>query len=209
MGVLFRYFVGDWRLFAFYDWEVGIHGTGRADPDIVEWSPADGLSPICDTQLRDQAPALGRWHLNRRWRAGDARLFTLMVDGSAVALGTVQMWRVWRRELGWLINPGMALGPYWTAPDYRGRGFYGRLLLHTVHVLAREGVDRMYVWAATNHVASRKGIERAGFRPRGCVGIRRRFCRLSCRVQMMPELPATVLPPVPKTAGREDDQHDG
>lgn len=101
-----------------------------------------------------------------RMRRGRARLLCLSADGRTLAAyGWLQDWRSFRRRFGALAPDGTMLGPYWTAPAERGRGWYGRLLARS---LALCPPDRpALIYAAPENAASRRGIAKAGFRPLG------------------------------------------
>jgi GNAT superfamily N-acetyltransferase len=101
-----------------------------------------------------------------RLRREEARLLCLSEDGLHLdAYGWIQDWRPFRRRFGALAQTGTMLGPYWTAPEARGRGLYGRLLAHSLSLCDR---DRpILIGTSPENKPSQRGIEKAGFKPRG------------------------------------------
>ena len=92
----------------------------------------------------------------------------LIVDNSTlVAYGWIQDWSLFRRQFRWLTDDGVCLGPYWTHPDCRGRGLYGRMLRHSLAITRERHFGRAFIWADADNTASRRGIEKAGFEPLG------------------------------------------
>jgi len=193
MSKLVKYVFGDQTALAFYEWDVKRQGAGQRDEDVVEWDRLDPLPLLVQRQFRGDGHFLSAWRMARLRHRGLIRLFSCMVDGHPACFGVMQGWSLHRRYCMWLRSPGWVLGPFWTEPEYRGRGLYVRLLRHIVHICATEGIERMYIWAAPRNVPSRKGIERAGFQPRGCVCLHRLCCRLISRMRALEDEPATVL----------------
>lgn len=70
------------------------------------------------------------------------------------------------------IRPGwVLLSHFVTVPAYRGKGLYPALLAHIVRTMAAAGAPGFLIDCADWNVASRRGIERAGFVPigSGCI----------------------------------------
>jgi GNAT superfamily N-acetyltransferase len=164
-----------------------------ADDAVVEWRAPEPLPPAVHEQLFGGGDRVFAWRQLALWRAGRIRCFSLLMDGRPAAFGVIREWRLHRREYAWLGRPGPILGPAWTDPEHRGKGLHRRLLLHRLHAAATSGAERAYTAAALGNLVSRRNIERLGFRPRGCVAIRRACFRLIVRVRPLDE-PASVLP---------------
>lgn len=115
--------------------------------------------------------------LRCRMRRGLARLMVLLDDhGELAAHGWIQSWRPFRRRLACLGSRGRMLGPYVTQPAHRGRGLYHFLLRESV-ALAEPG-EPLYIYAETWNEASLRGIQKAGFRARMDLRLRRFLCLL-------------------------------
>ncbi len=98
--------------------------------------------------------------------------FVAIRDGGRIsATGTIRAWKTHQRRLKWMGNPGAILGPYWTRPEDRGKGLYPKLLLASVTISGQKGYRYAYVFAHVDNVASRRGIEKAGFQAMGCYEI--------------------------------------
>ncbi len=97
-----------------------------------------------------------------RLKRGEAKLLCYFEEGHRLdAYGWVQDWRPFRRKFGSLAENGTMLGPYWTAPEARGRGLYGRLLSHSLALCLQDGPALIYT--SSGNLASQRGIEKAGF----------------------------------------------
>lgn len=56
------------------------------------------------------------------------------------------------------------IGNCWTHPDARGQGVYPFALRHVLQALPDRGIDRVLIETDVSNTASRRGIEKAGFR---------------------------------------------
>ncbi len=56
----------------------------------------------------------------------------------------------------------LILGPYWTSPDYRGKGLYGRLLMHSLALIDKK--RHILISTRDDNFPSQRGIEKAGFK---------------------------------------------
>ena len=106
---------------------------------------------------------VGYFVMRRRLKRGDARLLCLMEQGKLCAYGWIQRWRPFRRRLAWLADDGIVLGPYWTAPSQRGKGFYGLLLGHSIALCPERYRKPLLIFARPDNKPSLRGIEKAGF----------------------------------------------
>lgn len=95
-------------------------------------------------------------------------MLSLVERGELVGYGWLQRWASVRHEFWWLADDGICLGPYWTHPEHRGRGVYGRMLRHSLHVAwTRFPGTPLYIWARAENAPSIRGIQATGFRALG------------------------------------------
>lgn len=134
------------------------------DPLIDAWD-ADRPPPAEVRRLfRRYAGLRGEFVMLGRLRRAGAIMLSAVESGDLVGYGWLQRWPSVRREFWWLAPDGICLGPYWTHPERRGQGIYGRFLRHSLFE-CRERFPklRLYIWARTGNAASIRGIEAAGF----------------------------------------------
>ena len=159
---LLRRFVLDRRRIGFYGWDPR-QGSGAADPQVRVYERWQDIPRHFRTVA---VPSPWTDAMFYRMKRGRAKLLCLSEDGRRLqAYGWVQDWSPFRRRYGAVAREGTMLGFYWTAPEERGRGLYGRLLAHSLTVcdLGRP----VLIAASPQNRASRRGIEKAGFRPLG------------------------------------------
>lgn len=102
------------------------------------------------------------WILIHRQRLGQARLLCLAdPEAKLQAWGWIQSWKPFSRKFSMIADDAVMLGPYWTAPEHRGKGLYGRLLKHSVH-LCQNG-KAILIATPPDNLASQKAITKAGF----------------------------------------------
>lgn len=102
------------------------------------------------------------WRLQR----GQATLLCYSDDGDTLqAYGWIQAWKPLRRKFSMLAKDGIMLGPYWTAPEHRGKGLYGKLLDRSF-ALCR-GKTPVFGCTAPENAPSQRGVAKAGFEPLG------------------------------------------
>ena len=159
---LARRLVYDKRRYLFYRYDAQ-QGSGKEDSCITVYdSWKECPAPFRRLALRSRLLNVMYYRLQR----GDARLLCYTEDGDKLqAYGWIQDWRPFRRKFGMLASEGTMLGPYWSAPEDRGRGLYGRLLEHSLHLSSK--TQPILVYTSPDNTASQKGILRAGFRPIG------------------------------------------
>lgn len=146
----------------------------------------DAASPPPATVRARYAACVGRlsaWLMFRRLRRHGAVMLALVGDDGLIAYGWIQTWKPLRRQLWWLADDAICLGPYWTHPDHRGRGIYGRLLDHSLDECDRRGFDEVYVWADHDNRSSLRAIEKAGFQPVGTYRVTTRLLGMVRRHQ--------------------------
>ena len=97
-----------------------------------------------------------------RLKSGDAQLLCYSEDGETLqAIGWVQSWVPFRRKFKEIADDGAMLGPNWTAPEHRGKGILGKLLLHSIFLCPKN--KPVLVYTAPDNIASQRGIEKVGF----------------------------------------------
>ncbi len=119
---------------------------------------------------------MGREVPSLPWR----RLLYLAEGGRFLAYGWIRAWDPFPRRLRWLAPRGTILGDFWTAPESRGRGLYGRLLKHCLAIREDGREAAVIVYAATWNRQSLRGLEKAGFVRLGKYEIVSRFFGLVC-----------------------------
>lgn len=146
------------RRYLFYGYQPA-QGAGHVDPDVRVYADWNEVPPRF---LKIAAAAPWRNAMYYRMKRGQARLLCCSADGERLAaFGWVQDWKPFRRRFGAIAQEGTMLGFYWTDPELRGRGLYGRLLAHSLAVCAK---DRpVVICVSPDNPASRRGIEKAGF----------------------------------------------
>ncbi|MEP0848327.1 MAG: GNAT family N-acetyltransferase [Phycisphaerae bacterium] len=143
------------------------HVAGERDPDVRSY---DEHSPPDADLVRMLHRHMG-WLGGRRmlWylRHGVAVLVAATSDKDLIAYGWLLKWQLVEREFWWLADDGVCMGPFWTNPLYRRRGWYRRLLLHSLAELRERFARPPYIWARSDNTASIRVIESVGFRPLG------------------------------------------
>ncbi len=105
-----------------------------------------------------------RFFLNplfHRIKSKNAKLLCIYDQKDLIAYGWIQNWKPFKRKYGWLYKNATMLGPYWTNPDYRGKGIYGRLISHSIAISDKN--LPLIIYTSPQNVSSQKGIEKAGF----------------------------------------------
>lgn len=162
LSKLFRRLVHEKRSCLFYSYDLE-RGAGRADPCVKVYG---AWADIPKDFRKIVVPAPWRNAMYYRLGRGEARLLCLSEDGQRLAAyGWIQDWRPFRRKFGALARSGTMLGPYWTSPEARGRGLYGRLLGHSLSLCSTK--QPVLIYTSPENAASRRGIEKAGFHPLG------------------------------------------
>ncbi len=134
-------------------------GTGRRGSSIDLYrSPGEIPMSFRRTILPHRFLNVMFYRLARR----KARVMCLTGDGGTLqGYGWLQEWGPFRRRFNADERAGTMFGPFWTAPEYRRQGVYGRLLQHGVFLCASDGP--LFIYASPDNYASRRGIEAAGF----------------------------------------------
>lgn len=182
-------------------------GAGREDAAVSCYDARNPPPPAIADQVDGAQGLLGRLLMRRRLRQGGARLLCLQEDEKVLAFGWIQQWRYFRRQYAWLTDRGICLGFFWTAPEARGRGLYGRLMAHAIALCPRREELPLLIWTHPDNRPSLRGIEKAGFLRLGTYQISRYFFGLgnSHRIIQQDHELAECGRPASPTA----DAHDG
>ncbi len=138
-------------------------GRGQADPAVSVYQT------YAEIPHRFRGVLVGSRFTNimyYRLQSGRAKVLAYSEDGVTLqAYGWIQSWAPFKRRFKVFAEDGWVLGPYWTSPDYRRRGLYGRLLRHSLYMLPADTAALIY--AAPGNTTSRRGITSAGFESLG------------------------------------------
>jgi GNAT superfamily N-acetyltransferase len=99
----------------------------------------------------------------RRIKKGQASVICLIYHADLIAYGWIQSWKPFRRRFASLSDDAIMLGPYWTKPEFRGKGIYKRLLKHSMS-LNREREKNLLIFAQPENHSSIAGIRSVGFK---------------------------------------------
>ncbi len=97
------------------------------------------------------------------------KLHTILVDGRLAGWGWSyrpqgpELIDVTQTKLEFAPN-SVSLYDFYTIPEFRGRRLYQALLTEIMRTRFAEGAERAYIMVQDTNVASRKAIERVGFR---------------------------------------------
>jgi len=151
------------RTYLFYRYSKGRQGEGEPHEAVRVYAAYRDI-PVTFRQV-----VLPRRYLNvmyYRLQRGLAKLLCYSEDGRRLqAYGWVQAWQPFRRRFRMVAERATMLGPYWTAPDERGKGIYVRLLRHSLYISPKDAP--VLVCTSPHNVPSQRGIEKAGFEPVG------------------------------------------
>jgi len=179
---IYRFLWGHSTFLALYRYDRVQQGAGYIDPVIQCYDGRDPMPDLVTKVLIKQSGNLSYRLLRRRTRQYGGFLLVLIQADVLIAYGWIQSWQPFKREYKWLGREWVCLGPYWTSPDYRGRGLYGRLLQHSIAECFARGWFKAYIWANINNTPSIRGIEKAEFVPVGSYKVSRYLSKLICSV---------------------------
>ena len=138
-------------------------------PTPPSWNPGERLHIFDAGNLNDMPDALqtllGGEHAEEYLRGVRRRdlLFSLEADGQFVHYGFILFDAKQLRILGQQQNLPLIANCY-TVPSYRGNGCYPRTLRAVLHHLGTFELERALIETHPENIASRRGIEKAGFR---------------------------------------------
>jgi len=75
--------------------------------------------------------------------------------------GWIQDWQAFQYRFGTIANWATMLGYYWITPEARGRGYYSRLLEHSIAISSKE--FPILIYTSKDNELSQKSIEKVGF----------------------------------------------
>lgn len=131
---------------------------GRIDPEVKVYSEFRDVPQFIVKKLFD-FPIINS--LFYRIKSHKAKLLCIYDANTLIAYGWIQNWKPFKQKFGWLTKNGTMLGPYWTHPQYRGKGYYGRLLKHSIAV-SNEDLP-LVIYTSPENMNSQKGIEKIEF----------------------------------------------
>jgi len=141
------------------------YGWWRGDP-LPELSPLDGLAVarVDDARVIAAIARLSEDEAHQRLTTGN-RAYIARMRGAAVAHGwsAVRTVEIGEIPLSFTLPPGdHYLWAFATAPDWRGRGIYPRLLQAMLRAEMDEAA-RFWIGHEPGNAASARGILKAGF----------------------------------------------
>jgi hypothetical protein len=132
------------------------------DEKIKKYSSPEEIPTFIKKKLL-KFPILNPMYYRLKFRK--AMLLCLYFENQIFSYGWIQNWKPFRKKFGWLIKNGTMLGPFWTDPQFRGQGYYKRLLLHSVSIADKK--KQIIIYTSPNNITSQKGIEKVGFKKIG------------------------------------------
>lgn len=146
-----------------YAYDKGKQGAGMLDSGVCIYDknnppPSDVKNEICFLEGR-----LSYWLMKRRLDRYGGKLLCIRKKERIESYGWIQNWKPFRRRYGWLAEEAVLLGPFWTRPDCRGQGLYGRLLGHSIAVCEQRDRIPLLIITSPDNKSSQRGIEKAGF----------------------------------------------
>jgi hypothetical protein len=135
---------------------------GETDPEVEEYTEYDEIPRFIRKKLSIY-PLINSVYY--RIKSHQAVLICIHKNRDVLCYGWIQTWEPFKRKFGWLCKDGIMLGPYWTNPDYREQGYYGRLLKHSIALTKKD--SHLIIYTNPENFSSQKGIEKAGFKEVG------------------------------------------
>jgi len=129
--------------------------------------------------------------LLNRIKRGKGQLLCVMDDGELSAytlIADMSCYYKYRQiaPRGWMI------GPCFTCPEKRRRGYYRQMLDHALHCTVGSDGRPAYIFATDTNIASRRGIERVGFEPLGVYRTTLRIGQLLSSSKLLADQPTAV-----------------
>ncbi|MBS4033782.1 MAG: hypothetical protein KGZ85_04905 [Ignavibacterium sp.] len=95
---------------------------------------------------------------------GQAVLLCLLYNTNLIAYGWIQSWKSFKKKFRMIDTvkyETYMLGPFWTDSNFRGKGYYGRLIENAI-IFSGEN-KRSIIYTSPHNTSSKRGIEKAGF----------------------------------------------
>lgn len=127
----------------------------------------------------------------RRLQRGHSCLLVLSDEQRVASYGWLTDMSVYRKYHA-ISRDGWVLGPYATRPDCRRRGYYARLLRHSIAWLRGIDAREQFIFAEESNTPSRSVIEAVGFEPIGVYRTSIAMLRIRQRSCLLPDRPRTV-----------------
>lgn len=169
-------------------------GHGRRDDQVSVYDADSPPLPCVRSKYLHYVGRLRAAPTLWRLRHTRAVMLAMMDGGTMIGYGWLQAMHDLRREFWWLRSHGTCLGPYWTHPEHRGRGIYGRLLAHSLFECHNRAWSDLFIWAEQSNRSSIRGIERAGFVPLGAHRVITRLFGLIRRHETLEDEGVNELP---------------
>jgi len=159
--------------------------AGAKDPSVEVFDARTPPPPRVKELVSAKVGWIGYWFMHRRMVRYGGKLLCLRIDGELAAYGWIQGWRPFRHRYRWLLDDAIMLGFFWTAPRFRGRGLYGRLLAHSIAVCDERERIPLIVAVGVSNTSSQRGVDKAGFTRIGVYEMTRRFFSLFTSVRVI------------------------
>lgn len=134
--------------------------------------------------MEDPAPVLERFATGRR-------CYIARVAGALASYGWVSFEEEGIGEVGLILHLQRGEAYIWdcaTLPTYRGQRLYPALLTHILGRLRAEGLQRVWIGASHDNVASHKGMQLAGFQSVADLLLRNHHLWLQAYPDVAPEV---------------------
>lgn len=178
---------GSWVI---YSYDEAVQGDGTLDDSIETYDAEHPPVGVAKHALLERYGRLEYQLRLREMRRHGGKCLVLMDQGKVASFGWIRGWKPFRRRYGWLAKDAFLLSSYWTMPDFRGKGLYGRLLAHTVAVARQARNVPIFIWTHPENFASQRGIEKAGFKCLGVFELRQSLFRLINSYRMVSATPS-------------------
>ena len=160
--VVIKKFLFESRDYILYTFDCNKINKHSNDDDIKTYSKYSDIPDFIKEQLFIY-PLFNP--LYYRIKTQQAFLISIHNNKNLIAYGWIQSWKPFKRKFGWVFKDALMLGPYWTDSRYRGQGYYGRLLKHSISIASKE--YPLFIYTTTENISSQKGINKMGFEKKG------------------------------------------
>lgn len=186
---LYRFAIHEDRIQAWYQWPVD-KPIPPAEEGVIVYSREN---PAPQRIRAIMSEWIGKFSVNLlvgRVDRGKAMLLAIM-DGDELGCYMLCTDLICYRKYRNIAPGGWMIGPVFTNPEKRRRGYYTKILRHGLHVTRGTDGRNAYGFVSLTNIASRITVEHAGFIPLGVFKTTLRFGRLLVTNTPMPDIPAT------------------